>query len=273
MKKRKISYRKIFLFITTLFFCVAFIISSIHIIKWLIDSKSTQNNIEKIKEDTKIEEKSDTENTIIIDSDAESDDPYWDYIKVNLIDVDFNDLKKVNSSIVGWIQVNGTNINYPFVQAKNNTYYLTRSIDKTRNNAGWVFLDYHNNLKSSSDKNTIIYAHGRLDDTMFGSLRKVFTSGWFDNKDNYIIKLSTENENSLWQVFSLYKIPTTSDYLKINFKNDSEFLKFAQMLLKRSDYDFETNISSNDRILTLSTCYDNDTKIVLHAKLIKLEKK
>lgn len=273
MKKRKISYKKTFRFLIILFLIITFLISGINIIKWVIDSKSTQDNISKITESTKIENTSDTENTIIIENNVDENDPYWKYIKTDLINVNFNELKKINSDVTGWIQVSGTNINYPFVQTKNNNYYLTRSIDKTYNKAGWIFLDYRNNINNISDKNTIIYAHGRLDDTMFGSLRKVFTNGWLDNKDNFIIKMSTESTNSLWQVFSVYKIPTTNDYLKINFKNDNEFLEFGKILLKRSDFDFNTNISSNDKILTLSTCYNNSKKIVLHAKLIKLEKK
>ena len=32
-------------------------------------------------------------------------------------------------------------------------------------------MDYRNN-KNITDKNTIIYAHGRIDGTMFGTLKK-----------------------------------------------------------------------------------------------------
>ena len=46
---------------------------------------------------------------------------------------------------------------------------------------------------------------------MFGSLRKILTNGWLNKQENFVIKLSTEKENTLWQVFSVYKIPTTND--------------------------------------------------------------
>lgn len=94
---------------------------------------------------------------------------------MNMINVNFNDLKKTNPDIVGWIKVNGTNINYPFVQSKDNKYYLTHSFNKSYNSAGWVFLDYRNN--NTNNKNTIIYAHGRTDKTMFGTLKKVLNNG------------------------------------------------------------------------------------------------
>ena len=107
--------------------------------------------------------------------------------------------------------------------------------------------------------------------TMFGSLKNILSSGWLNNTNNYVIKLSTEYENTLWQVFSVYHIPTTNDYIRTNFKNNENFLDFADMLIKRSAYNFHTTIQESDYILTLSTCYNNNEKIVLHAKLIKKE--
>ena len=191
---------------------------------------------------------------------------------MKLIDVDFSELKQENSDTVGWIQVNGTNINYPFVQASDNKFYLTHSFYKNKNSAGWVFLDYRNNI-SELDKNTIIYAHGRKNNTMFGSLNKILDGKWVKDTNNFVVKLSTETENTLWQVFSVYHIPTTSDYIQTSFSTDEEFLKFINMLKDRSMYDFNTTVSSEDKILTLSTCHNDTEKMVLHAKLIKRETK
>lgn len=106
---------------------------------------------------------------------------------------------------------------------------------------------------------------------MFGSLKNILKSGWLNNSNNYVVKLSTETENTLWQVFSVYRIPNTSDYIKVNFNTNDEFLTWATILKDRSSYQFNTNINKNDNILTLSTCYNDYEKVVLHAKLIKKE--
>ena len=253
---------------------VSFSISIYSVILWKRDSINTNDEIDKIKEITKIEEVKDSVNTEIIEQEEEIDkfDPYWDYIKMNLMDVDFNELKKINSSVVGWIKVNGTNINYPFVHTTDNSYYLTHSFDKSYNAAGWVYLDYRNN-KDKLSKNNIIYAHGRFDNTMFGTLRKILTNGWTKDKNNFVIKLSTENENTLWQVFSIYRIENTNDYIQVDFDNNDEFLDFSKKLIARSQFNFKTNVGKEDVILTLSTCYNDDEKMVVHAKLIKKEKK
>ena len=272
MKKKSKKIIDIFIIVIVII-CVFNIGNSLyHIVVWKQEGNEIEDQIKEIEEITVIEEVEENENTEIIEQEevVPEFNPYWEYIKMNMINVDFSDLKDVNSDTVGWIKVNGTNINYPFVQTKDNVYYLTHAFNKSRNSAGWVFLDYRNK-KDLSDKNNILYAHGRIDKTMFGSLRNALTNGWLSNKDNYVFKLSTPYENTLWQVFSIYHIPVTSDYLRIEFNGDEDFLNFANMLKERSAHNFETNVSANDRIITLSTCYDDKERVVLHAKLIKRE--
>lgn len=273
IKKIKLKWKNIILILIFLILFITLNISIYNIIKWKLDSNKTNEEINTIQENTNIEEVQDNKGTEIIKQ-AEKipkENPYWDYIKMNMIDVNFDNLKKINSDVVGWIKVNGTNINYPFVQSKDNKYYLTHSFNKSYNNAGWVFLDYRNN--NINNRNTIIYAHGRTDKTMFGTLRKVLNNGWINNTNNYVIKISTEKENSLWQIFSIYHIPTTNDYLQTEFKDEREYQRFLNILKNRSNHNFNTSITSNDTILTLSTCYNDSEKMVVHAKLIKKQKK
>lgn len=275
MKRRKIKikWKNIILILIITTSSITLLISIFNIIKWKIDSNKTNYEITNIQENINVEEIQDTENTEIIEPVIEvpKENPYWDYINMNMINVDFNGLKKTNPDVVGWLKVNGTNINYPFVQSSDNDYYLTHSFNKSYNGAGWVFLDYRNN--GTNNKNTIIYAHGRSNKTMFGTLKNVLNNGWLNNTNNYVIKISTETENSLWQIFSVYRIPTTSDYLQTNFNDETEYQNFLDMLKDRSSHNFDTNVSSTDNILTLSTCYNNSDKMVVHAKLIKKENK
>jgi len=239
------------------------------------DDNNTNKQLDVISNAITIEEVEDNDKEIeIIEQEKmiEKFNPYWDYIKMDLIDVDFDELKGINKDVKGWIQVKGTNINYPFVQTDNNSYYLTHSFDRSNNSSGWIFLDYRNKL-SRNDRNTILYGHGRVNQIMFGSLKNILTNGWLNNPSNYVVKLSTEYDNTLWQVFSVYRIPTTSDYIQTDFRSDEEYYSFLKMLLNRSSHNFNTEVTLEDRILTLSTCYNSAEKVVLHAKLIKRDTK
>ena len=256
-KNKKIKWKNIILVFIFLVCLITLIISITNIVIWRLDSNKTNKQIKKIQENINIED-------VYDNNDAEK------YIKMNQLNVNFSELKKINSNTKGWIQVNGTNINYPFVQESNNKYYLNHSFDNSYNRAGWVFLDYRNDINSLS-KNTIIYAHGRIDTTMFGSLKNILKSEWLNNPSNYIIKLSTETDYTQWQVFSVYRIPTTSDYIKVDFSSNNEFVNWTNMLINRSVYNFNTKLNENDYVLTLSTCYNDNDKVVLHAKLITKE--
>lgn len=250
-----------------IFFLVPLIASSLSIYFWLRDNDKTSKVMDDIEEITKIEEV-DEDLTELVNEDANIESDYWYYIKFPLIDVNISNLKEKNADTIGWINVNNTNINYPFVQSSDNEYYLTHSFDKAYNEAGWVFLDYRNN-KDLSSKNNILYAHSRLDKTMFGTLKKTLKSDWYQNKDNHIIKISTETENTLWQIFSVYDIPEESYYITTDFTNDNDFEMFLNTLKKRSLYDFNATLTKDDQIITLSTCYSNSKRAVVHAKLIK----
>lgn len=266
-KRKKLNVKNLCLLIFFLVMLIVFLFSLIKVIMWIIDNSNTNDIIKKVANTYEINEKS-YDNEVIINENEK--DIYFDYMKLKFIDVDINKLKTFNPDTIGFIKVMGTNINYPFVQSTDNDYYLNRSYDKTYNNAGWIFLDYRNN--EFNDKNTIIYGHGRINGTMFGSLKDTLKSSWQNNKDNYIIKISTEKENSIWQIFSVYKIATTSDYLQTTF-SDNEFESFISLIKGRSSYNFETNVTNEDKVLTLSTCYNDNDKMVVHAKLIKYVQK
>ena len=266
-KRKKLNVKNLCLLIFFLVMLIVFLFSLIKVIMWIIDNNNTNDIIKKVSNTYEINEKN-YDNEVIINENEK--DIYFDYMNLKFIDVDINKLKTFNPDTIGFIKVMGTNINYPFVQTLDNDYYLNRSYDKTYNNAGWIFLDYRNN--EFNDKNTIIYGHGRINGTMFGSLKDTLKSSWQNNKDNYIIKISTEKENSIWQIFSVYKIATTSDYLQTTF-SDNEFESFISLIKGRSSYNFETNVTNEDKVLTLSTCYNDNDKMVVHAKLIKYVQK
>lgn len=197
---------------------------------------------------------------------------YWDYLSVPFIDVDFNELLKKNSDTVGWIKVEGTKVNYPVVQSTDNSYYLSHSFNKSSNQGGWIFADYRVDFKNFG-KNTIIYGHNMNNKTMFGSIPNMLYDSYLNNSDNYYIKISTPTSNTIWKVFSIYTTKPDVYYLKTNFKSEP-YETFLNNIKSKSVYDFGVNITSNDKILTLSTCDNTGTKrVAVHAKMINIEYK
>lgn len=261
---------------------MALLLSTTNTVRFFIDKVRVEKIMDKVNDNVVIVDvEDDIKDVTPINPPSPSDDnnepeevkpdDYWDYIKIPLMSVNFSQLLEKNKDTVGWIRLEGTNINYPVVQTSNNDYYLNHAFNGSRNYAGWVFMDYRNNA-INFDKNTIIYGHGRIDGTMFGSLKNIVKDNWYENTDNYVLKFSTPTENTLWQVFSVYTIEKESYYIKTEFESDDSYMEFLNTIANRSIYQFNASLNKNDKIITLSTCFqDNKHRVVLHAKLIKKE--
>ena len=187
--------------------------------------------------------------------------------------VDLTKLVKINKDTVAFIHLNNSNINYPIVQANDNKYYLAHAFDKKKNRNGWIFLDFRNN-PDFTDDNTIIYGHGLKNTTMFGTLKNLLKKKNQNNKDNHVIYISTLTNDYLYQIFSIYTIKEESYYITPKFKTKEEKINWLDTMKKRNVSSINTSVDENDKILTLSTCQNNTgDRIVVHAKLIKMQKK
>ena len=109
---------------------------------------------------------------------------------------------------------------------------------------------------------------------MFGSLVWCLKESWYTNEDNMYIKLSTPTSNTVWKIFSIYTIIPESFYIKTYFPTTKEKEEFLNTIKERSIYDFKEELTTEDKVLTLSTCTDDGTKrVVIHSKMIKAEYK
>lgn len=220
-------------------------------------------------DDTKDEE----EVEVIQDSQISDDNKmilnlYKKYGSYKVSNIDINELKKINSDTIGWLVVDGTNINYPVLKTNDNSFYLTHDFNKNYSIGGWIFMDYRNS-SIMDNKNTVIYGHNLINKTAFGSLSSLFTDKWFNNCNHKII-VYTLDGNYTFEIFSVYYKEPESYYLNTNFSSDNDYLFFLKSLKSRSIYDFNVELNSEDKIITLSTCTDNNKgRKVVHAKLIK----
>ena len=104
---------------------------------------------------------------------------------------DLKALKNINPDVIGWITVDGTKIDYPVVQGKNNLYYMNRDFYGKPSLAGSIFLDTRNS-KDFSDAYSLLYGHHMDNHLMFGDLDLFKKETFF--RENSTGQLMTEDK-------------------------------------------------------------------------------
>ena len=166
-------------------------------------------------------------------------------------------LRNINPDIVGWIKIEGTNINYPIMQNEN--YYLYKDFYKNDSSYGTPFLASSCNINTS--ENLIIYGHHAKNGSMFANLNKYKNKNFY--KNHRIIKLYTfEDKNTVlntYEIAYIFKTVAYSDngfkyYNFYNLQSIEDFDSFILNCRKIQLYDTDVVPKYGDKFITLSTC-------------------
>ena len=101
-------------------------------------------------------------------------------------------LQEENEDIVGWIEIEDTNISYPVLQGKDNEYYLNHNYKKEKSQKGSIFLDADYDWSIPSN-NLIIYGHNIVNDLMFKDLLKYANEEFY--KEHPVIRFTTKEND------------------------------------------------------------------------------
>lgn len=177
-------------------------------------------------------------------------------------DVDFEALREINPDLVGWLYIEGTEINYPVVQGADNQYYLKHLFTGEWNSSGCIFLDARNST-DLLDRNSILYGHHMKDGSMFHGLMEYKSQEYYD--EHPTVLFLTPDANYEVKIFAGYVASVDADAWTVGFSSDLEFKEWLRRARERSCFTSEITPAVTDRILTLSTCsYEfNNARFVL----------
>lgn len=194
-----------------------------------------------------------------------------DLIRIrNIIAVDFTELQKMNPDVVGWIFQEGTNINYPIMRGKDNTFYLTHLPDMAPNKLGSIFMNVEN-TGTMNDDTTVIFGHNMQDESMFATLEKYKAQQYFEQHPSLYILTPTDYYRV--DIFAGYVIGANDiKSLHFNFRDRRERDKFVMHAYERSVITSPVELAVEDQFVSLITCsYDiYDARFMLNGKLVKL---
>ena len=185
-------------------------------------------------------------------------------------------LQKVNSDIIGWVEIVGTNINYPVLQGTDNDFYMNHNYEKEESVYGAIFLDnaYDWNVKSN---NLLLYGHNMQDGSMFHDLLNYADKEYYE--DHPIIRFTTPEEDVNYEIIAAFRsrVYYKSEqnvfryYYFVNPKDQEEYEEFVKNAKEASIYDTGNTAEYGDDLITLSTCsyHTEDGRFAVVAKKVK----
>jgi len=186
------------------------------------------------------------------------------------------ELQKENEEIIGWLEIEGTNINYPVLQTDNNDYYMNHNYKKEYSAPGSLFLDKDFDLINGSS-NYLIYGHRNKYGLMFEDLLKYEKEDFYNEHKK--IKFTTNEEDSEYEILAVFysRLYYKSEkdvfryYYFVNAKNEEEYNDFVYNAKKASIYDTGIDAKYGDQLMTLSTCayHTEDGRFAVVAKKVK----
>lgn len=223
-------------------------ISSYFFIKELMENKK-ENDIYVDLQEIVDNSTNENDNTAILENKTSNVSTENNYNLENIV--------KINSDVVAWVKIDGTNIDYPIMQ--NGDFYLHKNIYKNYSSHGTPYLAYYCDLKKSD--NLIIYGHHMNDNTMFSQLEKYKNYDFFLNHQ-YIKLYTLENGETIennYEIMIAFKTVAYSDkgfkyYSYIDFQNYMEYEEFVKGCRNTEFYYTGVVGTHKDKYITLSTC-------------------
>lgn len=167
------------------------------------------------------------------------------------VGMDFDGLKQVNPQIVAWINCPGTVIDYPVLQANDNTYYLNHMYNGTVNSNGSIFLDYRNSA-DIKDRNVVLYGHHMKSGAMFGGLVYFKQQSYYDSHPT--MTLFTPQGDYTVELLCGTIENGDAQFINFDFNSDEALSGYVNRFVARSTFKSNVQIEPGDRIITLCTC-------------------
>lgn len=178
-----------------------------------------------------------------------------------------------NSDFVGWISIEGTNIDYPVMQTVDNpNYYLKHSFEKQYSDYGVPYVQENCDLEFSN--NCVIYGHHMNNGTMFADLCKYADEDFY--RAHKTIRFDTLSGFGEYEVVAVFKTAAYSEqgfkyYHFVNADSAEDFDAFIAKCKELALYDTGVTAEYGDRLITLSTCEysrQNGRMVVVAKKIV-----
>lgn len=177
---------------------------------------------------------------------------------------------EANPDFVGWVSIEGTQINYPVLQSPDDPdFYLKHNFEKQYSAFGTPYMQADCDPLTSD--NLLLYGHSMKDGSMFTNLKKYRSAEFY--REHPLIRFDTKYSYGTYEIIAVFSTTADTGGFAYNaFVNASDAAEFDAYVAKCKEltaYEIETTAQYGDRLITLSTCEytQNNGRMVVVAKL------
>ena len=179
-------------------------------------------------------------------------------------------LRGLYSDTYAYIVIDGTDVSYPVMRAKNNEFYLNRAYTGEYSPIGSVFADHRCKDRPEDNYNTVLYAHNLAYGGMFHAVEEMCRDR--ELFENALVRLYTADCEYVYKLVAVYETVSDGDYFETEFADGAEFAGFKDSVISKSAHKTDTQ-DTDGVMLTLSTCTNRQQsgRYALHAILVERE--
>lgn len=189
-------------------------------------------------------------------------------------------IENSNFKTIGWLKVEGTNIDLPIVYSDNDNEDFPVQLEsfgwakkKFDKNSTYFDITGHNIFNLSSTP--------KIKSDMFKRFEELMAFVYYDfAKDNEYIQLTVDNKDYIYKIFSVGFIDkSVASFFPIKSDIEKDDInELIKVFKEKSLYKYDISVNANDKIISLSTCTrfygaNSDIEFYVVGRLIRDDEK
>ena len=177
------------------------------------------------------------------------------------------ELLRINPDTRGWITIDGTHIDYPMVQGKDDMEYVNKSVTGEFTLSGEIFLSAYNKA-DYSDPYMLTYGHHMDYGGMYGDVMKYIDEDYFNKHLSGNLFVPGGRARKM-EVFACIECDAYDQMIYNIDGKKGHIMELVDYLRKKSTNFRDIGIRESDQIMALSTCVSLETngRVVVLAKV------
>ena len=177
-----------------------------------------------------------------------------------------------DSTVIGWLKVQGTNIDYPVVDSN------TQKFEEDAYEYDYL---WSNNNSNQLNPRTIIWGHNirnvssqpLINEKSFNYFENLPSFLYYDFvKQNKYIQYTINGKNHLYRIYAVSMVKK-DNFSNSEYMEEADRKKYIEQTKKESYFSFDTEVKEKSNLITLATCtrFFGDSSVIIKVDGVEIK--